>query len=973
MKKLFQFLLPLMLCLICGIRPVSAAENITTWAQLKAAMESATEPTTIVLTQDIVATAEDKAIFPAETSIVLDLNGYTLDRNLSEPGSANNGCVFFMQRSLIDLTIKDSSPAKTGVITGGYATTCAGCIELGSGSLTLLGGTITGNKTLYYGGGIDKFPYAKLMVGGTARVTGNYAYETGIKQWNSDIHFNDNVLDGFSFATGDDALVTEGEHKAQFGIRFWTGVDIAPELWTLPSREAASCFVSNNQREKYRTSVEEDDGEFLLCLTLHDHEFDGIKCTSACELCGMVREDGIHNMKGEGCTQECSYCHIKVHSNDIYDSKGVCPQCKAHRVDDETLLDYQGVRYRLKVDSKLNAYAEVYGYADDIKESVVIPKTIATSNGVFRVASFANGCFQGCTRVKDVDIQAEVTFIANSTFSGCSNLTSVVIPNSVTEFGTLVFKECSSLASINLPDGLTTIGSFAFNGCSSLTSINLPDGLTTIGSHAFRGCSSLASINLPEGVTKIEDSTFEGCSSLASVNLPEGLTTIGDYAFMNCSALKSIVIPGSVQTIDDYAFKSTGLTSVTINQGVEEIGGYDVFSNCLSLTDVSLPASLKTIGSAMFSYCTSLTEIVIPNGVETIGKGAFRDCTSLTEVVIPDGVKFIYQNAFGKCTNLKSVTIPSSVISVELHFTPTFDGCSSDKLVINVACTEYLNEVTPTQWGNIKEINRVHDFTAEEAKGEALKSAATCLDKAVYYRSCTVCGHVHESDDDVFEYGSALGHEYTSETATAPYLKSKATCINNAVYFHKCSRCESRGATTWIKEGSALGHEWGEYHLDGDQTCTYDGHKTAECTREGCSEENKIGATGAALGHDWEDYFTTDIAATCTEAGSESRHCARCSATTDVAPIVAHGHSFTDYISNGDATIEADGTKTAVCDHGCGETDTVIDEGSRIIETPTGITNVESGHSHKAVKVIENGRVVIIRDGVRYDLAGRKM
>ncbi|MCQ2214899.1 MAG: hypothetical protein MJZ31_03150, partial [Bacteroidales bacterium] len=353
--------------------------------------------------------------------------------------------------------------------------------------------------------------------------------------------------------------------------------------------------------------------------------------------------------------------------------------------------------------------------------------------------------------------------------------------------------------------------------------------------------------------------------------------------------------------------------------------------------------------------------------------------------------------------------------------TPTFDGCSSDKLVINVACTEYLNNVTPKQWGDFKEINRIHNFTAEEAKEEALKSAATCLDKAVYYRSCSTCGHVHESDDDVFEYGSALGHEYTSETATAPYLKSKATCIADAVYFHKCSRCESKGATTWTKAGSALGHDyasetatapymksaatctadavyfhkcsrceskgattwtktgtalghsWGEYALDGDQTCTEDGHKTAHCTRTGCTETDKIEATGAALGHDWEDYFTTDIAATCTEAGSESRHCARCSATTDVAPIVAHGHSFTDYISNGDATTEADGTKTAVCDHGCGETDTVTDEGSRIVETPTGITNVESGHSHKAVKVIENGRIVIIRDGVKYDLAGRKL
>lgn len=51
----------------------------------------------------------------------------------------------------------------------------------------------------------------------------------------------------------------------------------------------------------------------------------------------------------------------------------------------------------------------------------------------------------------------------------------------------------------------------------------------------------------------------------------------------------------------------------------------------------------------------------------------------------------------------------------------------------------------------------------------------------------------------------------------------------------------------------------------------------------------------------------------------------------------------------------------------------ITDRSSRIVETPTGITNVESGHSHKAIKTIENGRVVIIRDGVRYDITGRKL
>ena len=42
------------------------------------------------------------------------------------------------------------------------------------------------------------------------------------------------------------------------------------------------------------------------------------------------------------------------------------------------------------------------------------------------------------------------------------------------------------------------------------------------------------------------------------------------------------------------------------------------------------------------------------------------------------------------------------------------------------------------------------------------------------------------------------------------------------------------------------------------------------------------------------------------------------------------GHSFTDYVSNNDATCTEDGTKTAECDNGCGAKDTITDEGSAL-------------------------------------------
>lgn len=44
--------------------------------------------------------------------------------------------------------------------------------------------------------------------------------------------------------------------------------------------------------------------------------------------------------------------------------------------------------------------------------------------------------------------------------------------------------------------------------------------------------------------------------------------------------------------------------------------------------------------------------------------------------------------------------------------------------------------------------------------------------------------------------------------------------------------------------------------------------------------------------------------------------------------FVVNAHSFDKYYPNNDATYEADGTKTAECSNGCGNTHTIVDEGS---------------------------------------------
>ena len=97
---------------------------------------------------------------------------------------------------------------------------------------------------------------------------------------------------------------------------------------------------------------------------------------------------------------------------------------------------------------------------------------------------------------------------------------------------------------------------------------------------------------------------------------------------------------------------------------------------------------------------------------------------------------------------------------------------------------------------------------------------ATCIAKAV----CTVCGG---------EYGEMAAHSFTAEKAEAQYLKSAATCTKKAVYYKSCAVCglssEGTADEATFFSGNALDHDWGAW------TSNEDGTHTRTCTVDGCS------------------------------------------------------------------------------------------------------------------------------------------
>ena len=85
--------------------------------------------------------------------------------------------------------------------------------------------------------------------------------------------------------------------------------------------------------------------------------------------------------------------------------------------------------------------------------------------------------------------------------------------------------------------------------------------------------------------------------------------------------------------------------------------------------------------------------------------------------------------------------------------------------------------------------------------------------------------------------------------------------------------------------------------------------------------------------HSYESVVTEP---TCTAGGYTTYTCA-CGESYTAEETEALGHSFTNYISDNNATVDSDGTKTAKCDR-CDATDTIIDEGSRL-SVPDRITS----------------------------------
>ena len=289
--------------------------------------------------------------------------------------------------------------------------------------------------------------------------------------------------------------------------------------------------------------------------------------------------------------------------------------------------------------------------------------------------------FRGYTKITEIYIPASVRQIDTESFYGANKLEKLVflaVPDApVDEVGLL---ETAAAAA----DNLTLIAN-CFKGCTSLTEVTLPVRLSSFDILAFSGCTSLEAINVEDGCAAYAsvDGMLTDANKSKIIKAPEGMTvalkiptgilTVGESAFENCKKITSITIPGWVTLIEKNAFKScTGVTAIVFEGEANDLAltiGEGAFYGCKASTteaisEITLPANLKSLGKNAFGNISTLTKVVVNSiGEVDFVSGAFATITSsatsvgTTYVTVVELSKDVYIADIGGVFGIKLASV----------------------------------------------------------------------------------------------------------------------------------------------------------------------------------------------------------------------------------------------------------------------------------------------------------------------------
>lgn len=613
-----------------------------------------------------------------------------------------------------------------------------------------------------------------------------------------------------------------------------------------------------------------------------------------------------------------------------------------------------------------------FAFNDYNYESLVIPEN---------VTSIGNFAFSGST-VKSLTIGKNVETIGFDAFQSCK-VTDFTVDADNKHFSsdsvgvlynkdkTVLIDYFSKETSYNIPYGVTTIRGFGYAGIENVT---IPDSVETISNGAFEH-SRISKIEIPDSVTSIGISAFWGCIHLEDISLPDNGILIDYSAFGNTPVYKdennwvdgalyidnylvdtkeslsgTYTVKDGAVAIAGQAFKSDTLTDITLPDSVKVIHAH-AFSSCTNLKSVNIPNitydialldlpygletlylgdGVKEISDSAFYHRENLKNVYIGNGTTKIGENAFDNCFNLTTVVIGNGVTTIEPWAFANCYELTNLTIGNSVKSMGSN---CFEGCKKLTDIVIPESVKYIGIFAFSDTG-LTSFN-VPD-TVETINGGAFVRCPNLT-------SLTIPDSV-KIEGDIMLYDCTSLTEFvipTGTTAIAEYafgscsnLKSitipdTVTTIGPVAFGHckSLTNIDIPDSVTSIKI-SAFRECTSLTSIIIPQSVTSIGLNILDsCNFDVIHYAGSVEQWAAVEYNDWDDVHFIPSTGTINCATPGFNTAATCDICAEWANIHADKNKcvFSKYNSDNNATCTKDGTKTAHCDNGCGKTRTIAD------------------------------------------------
>ena len=284
--------------------------------------------------------------------------------------------------------------------------------------------------------------------------------------------------------------------------------------------------------------------------------------------------------------------------------------------------------------------------------------------------------------IKTFTLPSTIKTIEYSAFAQNDYLSEIILNNALEAIYESAFAN-TNLKHVKLPDSLTYLGRGAFENNHSLTEVIFPKQLRAISENAFAN-TGLTKLEIPSNIEEIHSGAFYN-TKLSDLFLSEGIQRIASSAFVG-NQLKVIELPASLQYLGSSAFgNSSKLRVVKIKSNIELDRYYDVntispftyqnyYGDEISKQRpesifVNFEGGVSKVSDYLFNGVTPVKSVTFKDNINLteIGNHAF-DGTSLTFLTLPDTVETLGEYAFGNINTLNSVNIPEKLTTADRAF-----------------------------------------------------------------------------------------------------------------------------------------------------------------------------------------------------------------------------------------------------------------------------------------------------------------